>query len=30
MTCLERIDSMLAQYIAAAWVLAFVIGLRLF
>jgi len=29
-SCLERVESMLAQYVGAALVLGFVIGLRLF
>jgi hypothetical protein len=30
MTCLERIESMLVQYVAAAWVLGVLLGMRVF
>ena len=30
MTCLERIDAMLAKYMAAAWVLGVLVGMRVF
>jgi len=30
MTCLERIEAMLGQYVAAAWVMGALIGMRVF